>query len=115
MNCASTGLQRMCRSRVVCSVSGSSMPDHVPQVEIAVGDLRDVAAADVAQIAFFALGHGKRSGCGLAAGEHGRLRLALDARSAYSIVSHSPSTSFMPYRPGGLPARNLAAASAPWA
>jgi hypothetical protein len=31
--------------------------DHIPQIEIAVGDPLDITAADVTQITFFALGH----------------------------------------------------------
>ena len=36
---------------------GIGHSDYEPQVEIAIGDPLDVAAAHVAQIAFFALGH----------------------------------------------------------
>ena len=57
MNWASVGLQRMWRSRVVCSVSGIDLADHISQVQVAIPDILDVAAADVAQIAFFAARH----------------------------------------------------------
>ena len=61
MNCASTGLQRMWRSRRRVQHLGIEHADDVAQIEIAVGELCDVAAADVAEIAFVAFGHGRMS------------------------------------------------------
>ena len=39
---------------------GIELADHVAQIEIAIGEVFHVAAANVAEIAFFALGHRSR-------------------------------------------------------
>lgn len=82
---------------------GVNHSDHKAQVEIAVDDFLNFTAADVAEIALFALRH------------------SADPLSPATTIPgfwrprrfQSPRTSAMAYMPGDFPATNFAAASAP--
>ena len=58
-------------------------------------------------------GRGRQSGIAVAVAANALRPVRSFFRERRSAASQSPSTSFMPYSPGGLPARNLAAARAP--
>ena len=58
MNCANTGIAADVALARSVQRLGVELADHEPQIQVAVGDRLDVAAAHGAEITFFALGHG---------------------------------------------------------
>ena len=62
------------------------LPDHVAQIQIAIDQVGHVAAADVAQIAFVALGHERSATAEMAVMEGPRSSLAVRIRVPISVV-----------------------------
>ena len=69
MNCASAGIAADVAFAERVQRFGIDFADHVAQIQIAIGDFAHVAAAHVAEIAFFTFGHEDKGGRRKAEGE----------------------------------------------